>query len=345
MKVKDLKYLLAYVVPLSLLPGFLWLGVWSYFTVVLVFGLIPVLELFLPRSTENLPLSEVESRLKSRFFDLLLYLNIPILYSAIAALLWICATQALTWLEWGGLVLSVGIVAGACGINVAHELGHRSTPSEQFMAKILLMPVLYLHFFIEHNRGHHKKVATPEDPASAKKGQTLYAFWLHSLWGSYRSAWQLESQRLQHAGLPFWSIHNEMLRFQVFQMGYLLLIGLLGWYYLLTAVGVALVGVLLLETINYIEHYGLRRQRLPNGRYERVSPRHSWNADFELGRILLYELTRHSDHHYLASKKYQLLDHHEAAPQLPLGYPASMVLAFLPPLWFRVMDARLGMLK
>ncbi|HMQ46950.1 MAG TPA: alkane 1-monooxygenase [Saprospiraceae bacterium] len=343
MKAKDLKYLLAYVVPLSLLPGLFWQGVWSYFTIVFVFGLIPVLELVLPRSTDNLSASEVESRLKSRFFDLLLYLNIPVLYGAIAALLWIGATQELTWSEWGGLVLSTGIVAGACGINVAHELGHRAAQYEQLMAKILLLPVLYLHFFIEHNRGHHKHVATPEDPASAKRGQTLYVFWGHSLWGSYRSAWRLESKRLQQEGRPFWSIHNEMLRFQIAQLAYLVLVSLLGWYALLTVLGVALIAVLLLETINYIEHYGLRRELLPNGRYERVSPRHSWNADFELGRILLYELTRHSDHHYLASKKYPILDHHEVAPQLPVGYPAAMVLALLPPLWFRVMDKRLEM--
>jgi alkane 1-monooxygenase len=133
-----------------------------------------------------------------------------------------------------------------------------------------------------------------------------------------------------------------MIWYQLIQVGYLLGVALIwNWNTAGFAIGIAVVGFLLLETINYIEHYGLRRARLANGRYEKVEAKHSWNANYELGRILLYELTRHSDHHYKANKKYQLLDHHDSSPQLPFGYPASMLIALLPPIWFKLINPRL----
>jgi alkane 1-monooxygenase len=206
-----------------------------------------------------------------------------------------------------------------------------------------LLPALYQHFFVEHNRGHHKHVATDADPASARRGDVVFAFWWRSVWGSWWSAWAIQKDDLQRAGKPFWSWHNEMLRFTLSQVAWLLGIyicfGLSG---LLGAMAVALIGILLLETINYVEHYGLRRKKLPSGRYEPVSPRHSWNSNHEIGRIFLYELTRHSDHHYKSTRKYQVLRHIDESPQLPFGYPSSVLLALVPPLWFWVMDRRLN---
>lgn len=322
---KEYKYLLAYLAPIAGFWG-VWQGAWaSPGAIYIAFFLIPVLEQVLPRSADNLSPKEETQQAGNRFFDWLLYLHIPVLYGLIAYALHVQATQDRALWELACMWLNVGLVVGAFGINVAHELGHRPGPADQAMAKILLLPALYMHFFIEHNRGHHKNVATDEDPASARKGEILYAFWLRSVWGSYRNAWKLEK--------------NEMLRFQLIQLVYL---GGIWWYYhwagLLFATGIAIVGFLLLETVNYIEHYGLRRKKLPSGRYEPVLPSHSWNSDHELGRIFLYELTRHSDHHYKATRKYQVLRHWDESPQLPFGYPASILMAMVPPLWFRVMD-------
>jgi len=239
------------------------------------------------------------------------------------------------------MTLSVGIVLGA-GINVAHELGHKKGKLEQLIAKLILLPNLYMHFIIEHNRGHHVHIATPEDPATSRKGEMIYTFWLRSSIFSYISAWKLEAKRLKKENKSIVSLSNEMIVFQLIQISYLALIfAFFGMTVMLFSIAIAIVGFLLLETINYIEHYGLVRSKLPNGRYERVDMRHSWNSNHEIGRIVLYELTRHSDHHFKANRKYQVLRHHDESPQLPLGYPGSMLMSFLPPLWFYVMNRKL----
>lgn len=340
---RDLKYLVAYVPPILTLLALSWRGPWVFATVIFAFGLVPILDRWGPQSSTNFSSEEKKSRLSNSFFDYLLYANVPLIYAIVAMYMYVLNTYALALYEYVGLIFSVGVVLGASGINVGHELGHRRHKFERFLSKALLLPNLYTHFFIEHNRGHHKYVATPEDPATSRYNEPLYIFWLRTLTFSYRNAWKLEAERLRRLKLPILSWKNEMLRLQVAQIGYILTIFFLtnswaGFWALMLA---ALVGVLNLETVNYIEHYGLVRKRLPSGAYERVRPIHSWNSNHELGRILLYELTRHSDHHYLASKKYQVLDHHEEAPELPFGYPAAMLTALVPPLWFAIMNKRL----
>lgn len=338
---KDVKYLLAYTLPLCGFLG-LWLqGYWSPGSFYIAFVVIPILELAFKGSSHNLSEAEELEKSRSSFFDILLSLNIPILYGAIVFFFYTITYRTLSGAELVWSVLNTGILIGTLGINVGHELGHRSTAYEQTLAKILLLPAMYMHFFIEHNRGHHKNVATDDDPASARRGEIVYGFWFRSIAGGYINAWRLESKRLQQSGRAFWSIHNQMLVFQFIQAAYLLLVGLaFGPYAVVFALAIALVGVLLLESVNYIEHYGLRRRLLPNGRYEPVSPQHSWNSDHDLGRIFLYELTRHSDHHYKASRKYQILRHWDESPQLPVGYPGAIVLSLLPPLWFAIMNKR-----
>ncbi len=339
---RDLKYLLAYLMPISALMALAWQGPWAWTTVVLAFVLLPLLELISPAYTDNTPVAAEERRSQIPYFDYLLYLNAPILFGTVFYYLYILENETLSTFEYLGLSLSTGIIVGTCGINVAHELGHRSTKGEQLLAKWMLLPALYQHFFIEHNRGHHKNVATDADPASAKKGDIVYAFWLRSVTGSWLSAWHLERERLHKDGLRFWSFDNEMIRFSLFQMLWLSATYLYGsWMGLLGAIAVALVGILLLETVNYIEHYGLRRHLLPSGRHEPVMPVHSWNSDHELGRIFLYELTRHSDHHYKSTRKYQVLRHIDPSPQMPFGYPTSILMALFPPLWFAVMNKRI----
>lgn len=339
---KDLKYLLAYSIPISAVLALLWQGWWSWATVILAFGIFPVLDALIPASTANYSENEEKSRLSNRFFDMLLYICAPLCFVLVYFYFQTLQIGGLETHEWLGLTFSIGVVLGALGINVAHELGHRANKWEQFMAKAGLMPVLYQHFFIEHNRGHHKHVSTDKDPATAKKNEWVYAFFFRSIIGQYISAWQLENERLNKKGTPVFSWENEMIRFTVYQTLYLSAVVILfGWSMLPYALAIALIGVLLLETINYIEHYGLRRKMLPSGRPERVLPKHSWNSDHEMGRIVLFELTRHSDHHYLASRKYQILRHMEESPQLPTGYPGSMLMALVPPLWFYVMNRRL----
>jgi len=336
---KDLKYLIAFLLPLSAITGLLWIGPWAWATVILAFGILPLLELWTPEHTSNTPPEQEDSRSKQRVFDVLLYLNAPILFGICGYYLFVLTTQTLSMSELLGLTLSTGIVVGTCGINVAHELGHRVSRAEQFLSKLMLLPALYQHFHIEHNRGHHKNVATDKDPATARLGETVYAFWFRSVIGSWRGAWALEQERLQreHKSARSWS--NEMLQFCVFQVLYLLgVFALFSWTGLWGAIAIALTGILLLETVNYLEHYGLKRRLLESGRPEPVSPIHSWNSDHELGRIFLFELTRHSDHHFKATRKYQILRHLDESPQLPFGYPTSLLMALAPPLWFRVMN-------
>ncbi len=343
---RDFKYLIAYIAPLAAFLGVYLQGAWSFGSIYVGFVMIPLFELFTPQSAANISPEEEPSRAASLFFDLLLYLNIPILYGLIAYYFHTLHTEPLATYEIVGMTMSVGLIVGTIGINVGHELGHRQTRYEQLMAKALLLPALYMHFIIEHNRGHHKNVATEEDPASARLGESLYAFWWRSVTGGYLNAWRLEKERLEKKGLPALSRHNEMIRFTVFQLGYLATVGLIFSPAMVAyAAAIAVFGFLMLESVNYIEHYGLRRRKLPSGQYERVSPGHSWNSDHELGRIFLYELTRHSDHHYKATRKYQVLRHFDDSPQLPLGYPGSILLSLVPPAWFGLMNSRVESLE
>ncbi|MEM9258711.1 MAG: alkane 1-monooxygenase [Bacteroidota bacterium] len=338
---RDLKYLLAYLLPLSGYLGLYLGGVWSFGSIYVAFVILPLLEFVLPTRTDTHAPTEEAARSQSKFFDYLLYINLPLLYGAIIYLLHIVTTRDLAGYELTGMILNVGLLVGTIGINVGHELGHRADKREQWLAQALLLSGLYMHFFIEHNRGHHRHVATPLDPATSRRNQTIYGFWLRSTALSWWHAWQLERERLAKQGQAFFSLKNQMLRFQLIQLGYLLAIYVVfDFTGLWVAIAAAVFGFLMLETVNYIEHYGLLRRQLPNGRYEPVLPIHSWNSNHEMGRIFLYELTRHSDHHYRASRKYQILRVFEESPQLPTGYPASMILSLFPPLWFAVMNPK-----
>lgn len=338
----DLKYLSAYSIPIAALMGLLWKGPWAFFTPVFAFVLIPIAETLLPVNDQNLDPATAESKSKNRFFDILLYFNLPIVFGLVAYFLWSLTTIQYSTSELVGLTFSIGIAVGSNGINVAHELGHRSTAWERLLGKILLLPALYMHFYIEHNFGHHLHAATKEDPASAKYNQSVYSFWFTSMVGQYLSAWKIQMELLKRKNRGFLSFHNDMLWYLLLQLAYLAAVYvLLGPLAALVAFCIGFSAALLLETINYIEHYGLSRSKKESGRYERVSEIHSWNSNHVMGRIMLYELTRHSDHHHRANKKYQLLDCHETSPQMPYGYPTSMVLSLLPPLWFRIMNRRI----
>lgn len=338
---KDLKYLAALTLPVSAFISIYLKGYWSFFTPFYAFVIIPILEILLPLDTSNVNELNREHKKQQKIFDWLLYLNVPLVYCLLIVSLWIVTTQQPNTYEIVGFTFSVGIVLGTNGINVAHELGHRIKSNERYLAKVLLLPSLYMHFFIEHNYGHHANAATKEDPATAKYNQTVFSFWFTSVIRQYFNAWRLQHKIRKQHNLSVLSLKNDMLWYLVIQINYLVFIFLVfkltGLFF---ALGAAIVGFLLLETVNYIEHYGLLRKKLPSGRYERVKEVHSWNSNHVVGRIVLYELTRHSDHHYKASKKYQLLEYHDISPQLPFGYPTSMVMSLIPPLWFKVMNPR-----
>lgn len=338
---RDLKYLCAYSLPLSVVLGLYFQGVFTFLTPFYAFVIIPILETLLPEDPRNLDTTERERKSVARVFDWMLYGNLPIVYILWFLSMYVLLYTPLTATEIVGILLSQGILMGSNGINVAHELGHRDRWWERFLGKILLLPSLYNHFYVEHNWGHHLKVGTPEDPATAKINQSVYEFWFTSVTGQYINAWRIQKALLTKNGMSLFHVSNDMLWATVAQGIFLTLIFLVaggpGVFFTLC---MALISFLLLETINYIEHYGLTRQLTKTGRYERVREVHSWNSNHIFGRMVLYELTRHSDHHFRASKHYQLLDYHDVSPQLPFGYPTSMVIALLPPVWFRLMNPR-----
>ncbi len=339
---RDIRYLAAFTIPISAAISIYFKGYFSYFTPFYAFMIIPILELLLPQDASNLSAEERLEKKKSKLFDWLLYLNVPIVFAFVGYLLWDVSNNTHSTFELMGLVLSLGIVLGVNGINVAHELGHRQDTSERFLGKLLLLPSFYMHFYIEHNFGHHAQAATREDPATAQYNQSVYSFWFTSVTRQYASAWKLQKKMLARDGSGFFVLRNDMLFYTLFQLTYLVLVFLIfGELALWFALASGIVGFLLLETVNYIEHYGLLRKKMASGRYERVRECHSWNSNHVIGRIVLYELTRHSDHHYKSSKKYQLLDYYDSSPQMPYGYPTSMVLSFFPPLWFHIMNPRI----
>lgn len=338
---KDLKYLAAFTIPITAIIGLTLKGNWVFLTPVYSFVFIPLLELLLPEDNSNYSNKDIENKTLNKLFDWMLYLNLPVAYGVLVFAFMVLSSSTLSNYEFIGLMLSVGMVLGTNGINVGHELGHRQQSKERFLGKALLLPALYMHFYIEHNYGHHLHAATKEDPATARYNQSVYSFWFTSTIRQYISAWKIQIKLLKNNKLSFFSFKNDMLWYIVIQLLYLAVVfTLFGPVVLLFAIGAAITGFLLLETVNYIEHYGLLRLKKSSGRYERVKEIHSWNSNHVVGRIILYELTRHSDHHYKSSKKYQILECHEESPQMPFGYPTSMVLALIPPLWFSVMNKR-----
>ena len=338
----DLKYLFAYTIPLSTAVSIYFLDHFSFGSVFYAFFMIPLLEFVLSKPNKVYSEKEKSSRLTNILFDLMLYANLPIVFGLMAYGFYTLSIESLVVYEVVGIILSLGILLATNAINVAHELGHRKTKVEQLMSKALLMPCMYMHFFLEHNYGHHKNVATPEDPATSKYNQMLYHFWFTSVIRQYRNAWAIQIGILKKENTSFFSLKNEMIFYVLFQGLYLGTIFIVfGTQTLIYALLVGIISFLFLETINYIEHYGLLREKSSSGSYERIQTKHSWNSNHLIGRIVLYELTRHSDHHHKTSKKYQVLEHKSESPQLPFGYPACILIAMIPPLWFRLMNSRI----
>ncbi|MEV6279302.1 alkane 1-monooxygenase [Nocardia sp. NPDC051832] len=345
----------ALLVAVALVWGFNQLGwqavapVWWWIGPILIYVLLPTLDLFFGPDGQNPPEEVMEQLENDKYYRYCTYAYIPLqlLSMAFACYLWTASDLSWLGIDGGlstlskiGLAFSVGAMGGV-GINTAHELGHKKDSLERWLSKITLAQTAYGHFYIEHNRGHHVRVATPEDPASARFGETFWSFLPRSVWGSLRSSWELESARLRRLEKSPWTLHNDVLN--AWLMTVVLwgaLAAVFGPSVLPYLVIQAVYGFTLLETVNYLEHYGLLRQRTATGRYERCTPVHSWNSDHIVTNIFLYHLQRHSDHHANPTRRYQTLRSMDGAPNLPSGYASMIGLAYFPPLWRRVMDHR-----
>ncbi|MBQ0897763.1 alkane 1-monooxygenase [Micromonospora sp. U56] len=336
---------LALLVPV--LPFLGWLGwrdgggAWAWWlTPVVVFGLIPVVDLLIGDDRRNPPEEAVPRLSADGYYRWLTYLYLPTQYAALVLCCAVWARGDLSWLAAAGLVASVGVVNGIA-INTAHELGHKRETAERWLSKVALAPTGYGHFYVEHNRGHHTRVATPEDPASSRLGESFWAFWPRTVGGSLRSAWRLETSRFRLRGRSPWTWRNDILNAWAMTLVlYAALMLAFGPGVLVFLLLQAVVGFSLLEVVNYLEHYGLARQRTAAGRYEKVDPRHSWNSDRTVTNVFLIQLQRHSDHHANPLRRYQTLRSFDTSPQLPAGYATMVVAALVPPLWRRVMDHR-----
>jgi alkane 1-monooxygenase len=257
---------------------------------------------------------------------------------------WLGFDGGLSWAAKLGVALSVGVLGGV-GINTAHEMGHKKDELERWLSKITLAQTFYGHFYIEHNRGHHVRVATPEDPASSRLGETFWEFLPRSVWGSLKSSLELETQRMRRSGRSPWDPRtywsNDVLNAWAMSVAFFgVLIAVFGPTLIPYIVIQAIFGFTLLETVNYLEHYGLLRQKTESGRYERCAPVHSWNSDHIVTNLFLYHLQRHSDHHANPTRRYQTLRSGDGAPNLPSGYATMIALTYFPPLWRKFMDHR-----
>lgn len=342
---KRYAWLLGLIVPL--MPFIAWglvhatgLAVFWFTGPMLVFGVFPLIDLLRGTDPTNPPDDVIKWLEQDRYYRWCTYAFLPFQYAGLILACWLWAHGGLSTLDSIGLALTVAMVSGIA-INTAHELGHKRASLERWLSKVALAQSGYGHFYIEHNRGHHVRVATPEDPASARFGESFYAFLPRTVSGSLRSAWHLERQRLARCEHSALSVHNDIL--QAWAMSVVLFGALIAVFGVVVVPYLAIQAVLgfcLLEVVNYLEHYGLLRQHRDDGRYERTRPEHSWNSNNVASNLLLYHLQRHSDHHANPTRRYQALRHMEEAPQLPTGYAGMIVLAVIPPVWRAIMDRR-----
>ena len=308
---------------------------------IFVYGCAPLIDLALGADKSNPPESAVPGLEADPFYRRVTYALVPLLWAAFVYGAWFCMRTSLSWAGQLAIVLTTGMVGGFC-INLGHELGHKKSVFERWLAKIVLAPTFYGHFTIEHNRGHHRDVATATDPASARMGEGIWRFALREMPGAFRRAWQLERARMHVDGLPFWSLHNELLQPALITVALWTSLSLwLGPRVLVFLLLASLWANFQLTTANYIEHYGLLRRNDAQGRPERCAPHHSWNSNHLFSNWAVFHLQRHSDHHAHPMRRYQSLRHFDDLPQLPNGYFGMFTIAYFPPLWFALMDARL----
>ncbi|MEM8981698.1 MAG: alkane 1-monooxygenase [Pseudomonadota bacterium] len=339
-------WLLSVLYPLSPITGIaLHLATgWTWtlaLPIIASYGLGPLLDAWLGEDRNNPPPEVVSVLEADTFYRRLTLIAVPTHIVSLIVAVGYAATTDLGIAGYLALALTTGLASGLA-INTAHELGHKPSHIEQWFARVALAVPAYGHFCVEHNRGHHRDVATPADPASARMGESIYRFALREVPGALLRGIESEKDRLSRLGLSFFSLENVILQ------SYAMTIVLQGG--LLVAFGLKMLPFLLIHNVfawwqltsaNYIEHYGLKRAQRPDGRYERCQPCHSWNSNFLASNLVLFHLQRHSEHHANPKRRYQALASDPDAPRLPSGYFGMYLAAYCPPLWFAVMDKRL----
>lgn len=336
---KDLRFLLALTAAASPPVGYL-IGA-NWYTFLVFFGVVPLLDWLIGRDDMPSPPEQLARLERSALFRAILVAYVPLHLGLIVWGATVAGSGELAPWQALSLTLSVGLVTGGTGITIAHELGHKRSRLERWLARALLYSVSYGHFTIEHNRGHHQRVATREDPASARYGESYWAFLPRTVAGSYAHAWRLESARLAPLRLRWWHWRNELLWTTLLPPAFVAALGAaFGPLAAAFFFGQSAMAIALLEAVNYVEHYGLQRARLPDGRYEPVSEHHSWDANQVLTNSFLIHLQRHADHHLNPLRPYVALQPRAGSPKLPTGYTGMLPLAAVPPLWFAVMNPR-----
>lgn len=339
---KALKYLSILLLPVTVYISFTSSGWITYLPLIVFFGFVPAMELLFNPDKENFDKDQEKVEKENKLYTYILYAMIPIQLVFLYYFFLVIQEPELVFVDLVGRITAMGLMCGVIGINVGHELGHRNNRFDEFLGEILLLTSLNTHFLPYHNGGHHFNVATPNDAATARKNELLYVFWIRSHFMSYIQAWQIENKRMNESGRSVFHFQNRMI---IYTLANVLALGAIffffGWFGLVSFLSAAVFGILLLETVNYIEHYGLLREKNEYGRYERVKRTHSWNSDHVVGKIMLFNLSRHSDHHYNGSKHYQLLKSLPESPQMPTGYPGMMLLSLFPPLWFKLMNKKI----
>ncbi|WP_371396402.1 alkane 1-monooxygenase [Fretibacter rubidus] len=315
-------------------PHMLWVPV------VLFYLIMPVLDYLIGDDKHDLLGMMEEEASLSPFYRFMVHGLLPVVYLTWLAGAWYAATQSLPWDAY----FALGIAHGwglAFAINAGHEIGHKTDKLSKWVSLFMLFPSFLGHFRVEHNSGHHSDVATPRDHATSWFGESYYHFMGREIPGAWRRAWALESIRARRRGYSKWSLKNEVVISTV--------LSVLLWGGIVAVLGLAVLPYILLTWIvsltalssqNYIAHYGLLRDKRPDGKYLPCQPHHSWNCNQLVTNLTSYNLARHSDHHAHPARHYQHLRTFPKAPQLPYGYMTMFLIGFIPPLFRRVMDHR-----
>lgn len=349
--VKSVLYLLVFAVawlPFNAYHHMQDTGAWNLFAwwpLFILFGALPIVDHLLGQDPANPTDQQVAQMSRNPWYALLTLLVVPAQFAVLlfGAWLFVAHEAQLNLAGKVGWVLSCGVVSAILAINVGHELIHKRNRLENWAGGLLYASVCYAGFKVEHVRGHHVTVSTPDDASSARYGQSLYRFLPKAYRLNFLNAWKLEAERLRRRGLPALHWRNELIWWYAISALLVMTWGLLfSWPGVVFYLGVSWMSFTTLEIINYVEHYGLHRRKLADGRFERTTPAHSWNSNYLLTNMGLFHLQRHSDHHAFPQRRYQVLRHYDQAPQLPTGYAGMYVLALIPPLWFRVMNPRVA---
>jgi alkane 1-monooxygenase len=314
---------------------------WLFLGFLTSYVVAPALDMVLGEDRNNPPEEVVMQLDQDVYYRRLTYAVVPLHFVTLLASAWYAATADLSLAGFVGLAMIAGLTAGLA-INTGHELGHKNSKLEKILSKLVLAVPAYGHFSVDHNRGHHSVVSTPDDCSSARMGESIYQFALRDIPGAFARAWRFEKERLNNRGKPALHPDNQILQSHALSLAIaIVLIASLGWSMLPFLLIHHAFAYWQLTSANYVEHYGLLRQQDENGRYERCQPHHSWNSNHIFSNLVLFHLERHSDHHTHPLRRYQSLRHFENLPQLPNGYFGVYLLAYVPPLWFRFMDKRL----